>query len=71
MFNIINLQNNTMFYSSNSNPLNKLSQKYTNTSSSKTVWGGGAMNSLFYKGLCHDFNINNMTISSSFRYNYL
>ena len=41
MFNIINSQNNTMFYSSNSNPLNKLSQKYTNTSSSKTVWGGG------------------------------
>ena len=41
MFNIINSQNNTMFYSSNSNPLNKLSQKYTSTPSSKTVWGGG------------------------------
>ena len=67
---MFNINNNTMFYSSNSNPLNKLSQKYTSTPSSKTVWGG-AMNSLFYKGLCHDFNINNMTISSSFRYNYL
>ena len=70
MFNIINLQNNTMFYSSNSNPLNKLSQKYTSTPSSKTVWGGVAK-SLFYKGLYHNFNINNKTISSSFRYNYL
>ena len=40
MFNIINLQNNTMFYSSNSNSLNKLLQKYTSTPSSKTVWGG-------------------------------
>ena len=70
MFNIINLQNNTMFYSSNSNPLNKLSQKYTSIPSSKTVWGG-AVKSLFYKGLCRNFNINNMTTSSSFRYNYL
>ena len=34
------LQNNTIFYSSNSNPLNKLSQKYTSTSSSKIVGGG-------------------------------
>ena len=70
MFNIINLQNNTMFYSSNSNPRNKLSQKYISTSGSKTVWGG-AVKSLFYKELCRNFNINNMTISSSFRYNYL
>jgi len=69
MFNLINLQNNTMFYSSKSNPLNKLSQKYTSTPSFKTVWG--VVNSLFYKGLCHNFNINNKTISSSFRYNYL
>ena len=70
MFNIINLQDNTMFYSSNSNPLNKLSQKYTSNPSSKTVWGG-AVNSLFYKDLCLNFNINNKTISRSFRYNYL
>ena len=42
MFNTINLQNNTMFYSSNSNPLNKLSQKYTSTPSSKIVGGGGS-----------------------------
>ena len=34
MFNIINSKNNTMFYSSNSSPLNKLTQKYTNTPSS-------------------------------------
>ena len=40
MFNLINLQNNTMFYSSKSNPFNKLSQKYTNTSSTKIVGGG-------------------------------
>ena len=40
MFNIKNNNYNTMFYSSNFNPLNKLSQKYTSTLSSKTVWGG-------------------------------
>ena len=40
MFNIINLQNNTMFYSSN--PLNKLSQKYTSTLVIKQSGGGGS-----------------------------
>ena len=70
MFNLKNNNYNTMFYSSKSTPLNKLSQKYTSTPSYKTVWGG-AVNTLFYKELCHNFNINNMTISSSFRYNYL
>ena len=33
-------------------------------------WGGGNK-TLRYKGLCRNFNINNMTTSSSFRYNYL
>ena len=70
MFNLINLQDNTMFYSSNSTPLNKLSQKYTSTLSSKKL-GGGAVKSFSYKELCCNFNINNMTTSSSFRYNYL
>ena len=63
MFNTINLQNNTMFYSSNSNYLT--ANKCTHFSV------GGVINSLFYKDLYHNFNINNKTISSSFRYNYL
>ena len=46
---MFNINNNTMFYSSNSNPLNKLSQKYTNTSSSKTVWEGGTANPYFIR----------------------
>ena len=57
------LQKNTIFYSSKFNSLT------ANKSSCFVV--GGAVKTLSYKGLCRNFNINNMTISSSFRYNYL
>ena len=55
---------NTMFYS----PIYIFP---TTNNCSYFVVGGGAVIFLSYKGLCHNFNINNMTTSSSFRYNYL
>ena len=57
------LQNNNIFYSSNFNSL------IANNCSNFKLGGGNK--TLSYKGLCHNFNINNMTTSSSFRYNYL
>ena len=57
------LQNNNIFYSSNFNSL------IVNNCSNFKLGGGHKI--LSYKDLCHNFNINNMTTSSSFRYNYL
>ena len=63
MFNLKKNIFNTMFSSSNFNSLTSDKCSY--------VCMGGGNKSLSYKGLCRNFNINNMTISSSFRYNYL
>ena len=57
------LQNNNIFYSSNFNSL------IVNNRSNFELGGGNKI--LSYKRLCRNFNINNMTTSSSFRYNYL